>query len=416
MREQASPLETTPASSEYPESAQLLSDFQQHLIARGHTPQTQTSYVSAVSHFLYWLVVQPLERQSIDAQRVRQFLGEHLPCCRCHHRVNRDVKTRRAALNQLLVMCGEERLRPVIGRATPAIEQWIERFDAYLERVCGLAKATRWYHRRYARAFLSEVFRDAPVDGRRLTAESLWQFVQDHASGYQPDSVAVLTYSLRTLLRFLQLQGEVDPALTCAVPNPPTWSLATLPPSLSPAELACFWCAFDRTTSMGRRDYAMARCLADLGLRCHEVARLQLEDIDWRNGTVLLTASKSRRAFHLPLLQTTGAALVDYLRHARPATSSRSVFVLHRAPRGQAVSSTTVRGAIRRAFERTGLPWTGTHILRHTAATRMVQSGVTLKAMADVLGHRSIDTTLLYTKVDLPQLSRVALPWPGRRS
>jgi len=117
----------------------------------------------------------------------------------------------------------------------------------------------------------------------------------------------------------------------------------------------------------------------------------------------------------LPLPQITGAALVDYLGHGRPATSSRSVFVLHRAPRGQAATNTTVRGAIRRAFERAGLPWSGTHILRHTAATRMVQGGASLKEVADVLGHRSIDTTLIYTKVDLPQLSRVALPWPGRR-
>jgi len=224
-----------------------------------------------------------------------------------------------------------------------------------------------------------------------------------------------MAYSLRTFLRFLQLQGDVRAELIRAVPSPPDWSLASLPPSLSETDLERFWASFDRRTPVGRRDYAMARSLADLGLRCQEVANLHLDDIDWRDGTVRLSESKSRRVKRLPLPQITGAALVDYLGHGRPATSSRSVFVLHRAPRGQAATNTTVRGAIRRAFERAGLPWSGTHILRHTAATRMVQGGASLKEVADVLGHRSIDTTLIYTKVDLPQLSRVALPWPGRR-
>lgn len=117
----------------------------------------------------------------------------------------------------------------------------------------------------------------------------------------------------------------------------------------------------------------------------------------------------------MPLPQLTGGALADYLRHGRPVIPTRAVFVLHRAPVGQAATNTTVRGAIRRAFVRAGLPWSGTHILRHTAAARMVQGGVPLKEVADVLGHRNIDTTLIYTKVNLSQLARVALPWPRRQ-
>ena len=160
----------------------------------------------------------------------------------------------------------------------------------------------------------------------------------------------------------------------------------------------------------------MARCLADLALRCHEVAGLRLDAIDWRAGTLRLEQTKSHRVELLPLPQTTAQALIDYLRQGRPSTSSRAVFVYHRAPRGEGVRKTTVRGAIRRAFGRAGLTWSGTHILRHTAATRMLQGGTSLKAIADVLRHRSIDTTLIYTKVDLLQLSRVAMPWPGQPS
>ena len=159
----------------------------------------------------------------------------------------------------------------------------------------------------------------------------------------------------------------------------------------------------------------MARCLADMALRCHEVADMRLEAIDWRAGTVHLPQTKHRQADLLPLPESAGQALVDYLRRGRPPCTSRAVFVHHRAPMGDGVAKTTVRGAIRRAFMRAGLPWTGTHVLRHTAATRMLEAGTPLKAIADVLRHRSLDTTVSYTKVDLPNLARVALPWPEQQ-
>jgi len=144
-----------------------------------------------------------------------------------------------------------------------------------------------------------------------------------------------------------------------AVPRPASWSLAPLPPSLSITELKHFWHAFDRHAPVGRRDYAMARCLADLGLRCQEIANLSLDDVDWRSATIRLPGNKSRRERQLPLPQLTGGALADYLRPGRPVTPNRAVFVLHRAPVGQAATNTTVRGAIRRAFVRAGLPWSG---------------------------------------------------------
>lgn len=394
--------------------AVLIGHFRSYLMARGYAGGTLQHYCSTVEHFLSWLSEADGARPRIDAQSVSRFLDEHLPGCRCPHPGSKDMKSARAALNQLLLMRGESRLRPYVALASREIEAVVSRFDAYLEQACGLAAATRWYHRRYARTFLRGLYGDAPVDFSRITAEALLWFVNEQARRMEPASVGVLAYSLRTLLRFLQLEGTTRPELIRAVPRAAVWSLATLPQSLSAAELQRFWSAFERSGPVGRRDYAMARCLADLGLRCQEVANLQLDDIDWHSATVHLAGTKSRRAGQLPLSQITGGALAAYLRNGRPATPSRSVFVLHRAPAGQAITGAGVRGAIRRAFARAGMAWSGTHILRHTVAARMVQEGVSLKEVADVLGHRSIDTTLIYTKVDLPQLARVALPWPGR--
>ena len=161
----------------------------------------------------------------------------------------------------------------------------------------------------------------------------------------------------------------------------------------------------------------MALCQVDLGLRVSEVAGLCLEDLDWRAATLRLPAGKIGRARELPLPQRVGQAIADYLHGGRPAPSCRNVFVRHRVPRGAAVTKTLVAGVMRMAYAK--VPgcehWAGTHVLRHTAATRMHRHGATLKEVADILGHRSLGTTTIYTKVDLPGLTAVALPWPEAR-
>jgi integrase len=205
--------------------------------------------------------------------------------------------------------------------------------------------------------------------------------------------------------------------LIAAVPRVAHWRLASLPGVLSESELNSVLRSFDRTTATGRRDYAMARCLVDLGLRAGEVAALQLDDVNWREGTLRIAKSKSKRMTLLPLPAQTGHALAQYLRFARPKTESRAVFVRHRAPRDEAVGASLVRNAIRCAYARCGLArrWTGTHVLRHTAASRLINAGATIKDIADLLGHRDLDTTTIYAKVDLRKLAKVALAWPDAR-
>jgi len=164
-----------------------------------------------------------------------------------------------------------------------------------------------------------------------------------------------------------------------------------------------------------QRDYAIMRCLVDLGLRSCEVAALRLDDIDWKNGTVTIRLGKSQRANLLPLPAVTGQAIADYLHKARPTTESRAVFVRHRAPLDVPVDASVIRSVVRLAKARSGLSGRlhGPHRLRHSAATRMLQGGATLKEIADVLRHRSLDTTSIYAKVDWTRLSAIAQPWPG---
>lgn len=391
----------------------LIHRYVSHLQRRGHTASTTKDYCKAVVHFLQWHhIAAPVLAAAFSTETVRVFLDEHLPACRCITPVVRSRKSVRAALNQLLSMTCQPR---VIHRDIPppaAIEASVIAFDAYLRDVCGLAVQTRRGRCREARQFLADLFGAGPLIVDHITPSVLIDYVTDRTCGARGSTATALVGALRSYLRFLRFDGALVDNLEGAIPSPARWSLAALPSALDDEQLARFWAVFDRNTATGKRDYAMARCLADMALRCHEVAQLDLEAIDWRGGVLTLAHNKVRRVDRLPLPASTGESLVDYLRYGRPASSSRALFVYHRAPLGQAVAVTTVRGAIRRAFQRAELPWSGTHVLRHTAARRMLQGGCSIKEIADVLRHRSIDTTAIYTKVDLPQLTCVAQPWP----
>src|SRR5512135_3350617 len=154
-------------------------------------------------------------------------------------------------------------------------------------------------------------------------------FTAEYAARCRPGSARVAADSLRGLLRFLQLQGHCGPALVAAVPHIPQWQLDHLPRTMTDEQLRRFLGRFDRSTATGRRDYAMALCQVDLGLRVSEVAALCLEDLDWRQATLRITGGKTARMRELPLPERVGGAIAAYLRRGRPATPCRQLFVRH---------------------------------------------------------------------------------------
>jgi site-specific recombinase XerD len=242
--------------------------------------------------------------------------------------------------------------------------------------------------------------------------------MERRANRYTPGTAGVIGSALRSYLRFraVRYADHVD-RLIAAIPTVARWRFAPLPTHLTSDETARFLNVFDRHRPSGQRGYAMARCLVDLGLRASEVAALQLDDLSWHTGTVTIRG-KSHRADVLPLPVPTGRAIVHYLRHGRRRNAGRALFVRHRAPLDAPITAAVVRCAVRLAFARCGLAdrYTGTRVLRRTTATQMRWAGASLKQIADVLRHRSLDTTTIYTKLDRPRLASVAAPWPGARS
>jgi integrase/recombinase XerD len=393
-----------------PELEQLMA----HLLERGYRHGTIQQYLQAAEHFGQWLG-RVRQSKPIDEPLVRRFLDEHLPRCRCRMLRSSHRIQVRAALGHLLRIVAA---RGSKGSGTPtaltSIEAVIQVFDQYMRDACGLATATRLYRRRYAREFLAVKFGRRPVDFHQLGPADPMGFVADYAARCSPATAQVVGSSLRCFLRFLQWKGWCDSRLAQAVPSVPHWEVSSFPKVMTEQELRQFLKSFDRRTATGRRDYAMALCMAELGLRVSDVVRLCLSDIDWRKATLRIVGGKSRRSGILPLPRRVGEAIAAYLRNGRPQSQRRELFLRHRAPLSDPVSKELARGAMRRAYRRCGLnrAWTGTHVLRHTAASRMHQRGASLKQIADVLGHRSIDTSKVYTKVNVPMLATVALPWP----
>jgi integrase len=219
--------------------------------------------------------------------------------------------------------------------------------------------------------------------------------------------------ALRGYFRYRASLGDAVHGLIGAVSYPANWQLASLPKTLTAEEVEQLVASLGKPGRSMRRADAIVRCALDLGLRSGEVARISLDDIDWRGGTITLRHTKGRREDVLPLPASTGEAIAAYLKLERPKTRNRAVFVRHVAPREQPVGPDLVRKTIRQAYARAGLPYTRSHLLRHTMASRLLAGGSSLKEVADVLRHRSLNTTLIYAKLDSRNLIEVALPWPG---
>lgn len=396
-----------------------LEELQTELGRVGYAPSTITLYLRACRGFYSWRAMSRPGFACVDDETIKAFLSGHLVNCKCHPRCP-SFHTSRAGLVHLQRMLAQKQ-REKHGeeaRVLTPVETELCAFDDYMSQVCGLSTATRLSRRRYVSEFLSSQFAGCcPIRPRQIVPHRLVEYVSERTRGLKPGTAGVIATALRGYLKYLQFHGDVEPALRCVIPSAPHPRLADYPVVLSDSQITAFENAFDLSGPSGMRDHAMALSMLHMGLRCIEVASLALTDVDWREGRVFLSRGKGGRVRELPLPYSCGSAIARYLRHGRPMSRDRAVFLRHTVPVGLSLNTEQVRGAMRRAYQRAGFPasFTGTHILRHTCATRMLANGAGIKSLADVLGHQSIDTTMIYTKVDFVALGRVVTSWPEVR-
>ena len=383
---------------------------------RGHRAHTLAGYMCGAAHLAACIERRLVRLDGLTAEGLQRFARDHVKRCSCRRPRAKGRNFISVARHFYQVLEERHRVAPQVVQsrnATPA-ELMLIRFDKHLGEDRGLRESSRESTIRQLVTVLRERFGSGTVNLASWTPEEIRECVvtRTTCSLYAARKRAM---ALRSLFRFLALEGESVAHLALAIPVVRYTRYAGLPGGLSEQQLEQLRRAINVRTAIGLRARAIIECLVTLGLRAGEVAGLRFNDIDWRAGTLRVQISKVRRGDTLPLPARVGRAIAAYLRHGRAATKSNHVFVRHYMPVGQPLRSKDVTGTVRRAFGRAGLhlPSMGAHVLRHTTASRLVRAGVSFKQVADVMRHRHIDTTRIYTKVDWPRLAEVALPWPA---
>jgi integrase/recombinase XerD len=293
-----------------------------------------------------------------------------------------------------------------------SIPELLRRYDRHLLSVRGLARNTRALHQHVVRRLLCFCFPDGQVTWGDLRFCDCVAFLKkEFARLSSRETQRVWLMVLRSILRYLAQEGRITEGWEAALPNLPTYRLASLPRRLSEKQLGDLEKACQGNKPRHQRYRALLLLCLRLGLRVGEIANLHLEDIDWKNGCLRIRSTKNHRERLLPLPNDVGQALVAHLRTGRPR--STGVFEPLRPPFSAQRVRWHVLNSLHYLFGLAGITGRGTHALRHTAAATMVSGGASFKAVADVLGHKSISTTLIYAKLDLKALAQVALPWPG---
>jgi site-specific recombinase XerD len=388
-----------------------IAPFAEVLADRGYATFTKRQYVCLIADLGRWLGRGRLPVEELDEARIAKFLEYR-------RRRGRSAHNYAVALSVLLELLRDRGVvRPAArmdGDATP-VARVVREFEQYLAHERGLSASSLANYVPVVGRFLSRRYGRRPVMLDQLRPRDVSRFVVREARAVSSGRAKLMVTALRAFLSWLYRRGVTDTNLSGAVPTVAHWRLASLPKSIPSSHVERLLRHCDRSTMVGQRDYAILLLLARLGLRAGEVVAMELDDLDWEAGE-LVVRGKGRRHDRLPLPRDVGAAVASYLRHGRPSCSTRRVFVRIRAPRRGFASSVAICNIVERALARATLdpPRKGAHLLRHALACSMLRAGASLAEIGDILRHRSPDTTAIYAKVDVAALRALAPAWPCR--
>jgi len=282
----------------------------------------------------------------------------------------------------------------------------------HLEANAGLAERSVESRRKLATLFCHYLDAAGVASMTEMQVRNLPGFVASR-SYLRQNSLAHELSMLRGFLRYLCMVGIVSAEIIEEVPRVRVRRHARIPSVWSRDQVGALLGAVDRSSPKGKRDYAILLLAARLGMRASDIRTLRLEDIRWDKAQVVYRQTKTGNPHSLPLTEETGQALIDYLRHGRPQTDHREVFLTAHAPikpfARHALYHIITDWRLRAGIELTPSCRRGLHSLRHTVATRLLEAGTPLDIIADAMGHLSAETTREYTKVDIEALRSAAI-------
>jgi integrase/recombinase XerD len=381
------------------------SGFRAELAARGYAPPSSTTHMLLMAWMSDWLTRQGLSAGDLTATRVGEFFARSRAA---GHRFPRSAKGFMPLLSYL-------RDADVVPAAPAAdlteAETLLAQFRGYLLEERGLAVGTVAGYVFAASLFLKALGYPGSRGLEDMKPSDDNDFLLQQLGRRSVASAKCLVSGLRSLLRFLHVQGITAASLAAGVPAVAGWSGSSVPKAVDAHSVRALLRSCDRQTAKGRRDFAVLMLLTRLGVRVGEVARLRLTDVDWHGGQILIRGKDSRLE-HLPLPVDVGEALASYVQHGRSRGAQPSLFLRVLAPHGPLTPS-AIKVIVNTAYGRAGLPPLGAHRLRHTVASELLRHGAGLPEIAQLLRHRSLASTAIYAKVDTEALRRLARPWPG---
>ncbi|NOT53639.1 MAG: tyrosine-type recombinase/integrase [Deltaproteobacteria bacterium] len=388
---------------------QLVELYAARLVEVGLARHGTWRCLNVVGNLLDWMASHRTKLTNLDERMVERYLRQQ-GAKQCI-----QLGDRAALKRWLLTLRTAGTIAPAAVSLNTPQEQIFAEFGDYLRSERGLAAKTIVHHLPAIRRFLCEVCPAGGSDLGRINQEVVIRYIECHAQDWSPSSAKSMCWSLRAFLRYLHHTGLNPRALAGCVPSIRQWKFASLPTYLSAVQVQKVLDGCDQASATGRRDYAILMMLSKLGLRADEVATLTLDDVDWRAGEMLVRA-KGRQRARMPIASDVGAAVVAYLRHGRPKSSCRQVFLRSLAPHIGFASGSAITMIAKTALERAGIrgyAHQGAHIFRHSLATELLHSGATLSEIGQLMRHKSHDTTRIYAKVDIEALRTLSLPWPG---
>jgi site-specific recombinase XerD len=378
--------------------------FRAALLEAGYTPLSAVVQLRLMAHASRWCEQYGLSPADLTEQRVEEFLLARQAAGYTGLRSRRALRP----LLEFLTTAGAAPTEAPSAPPATRAQTLLASFERYLIAEKALAPPTVSAYVSRAGRFVADYTTDGDVAA--LTSADITRSVLNECHRVSVGAVQYFVAAVRAFLRFCHVQGLTEGDLSAAALAVTGHRRSLLPKGLAPEAAQALLESCDRQETIGRRDYAVLLMLLRLGVRAGEVAALRLEDIDWRAGQLVIHGKGSRDE-RLPLPVEVGEAIVAYLQHGRPATSSRAVFLTATAPRRR-LTRETVSNITRRSCRRAGVPEIGAHRLRHTAACAMVRAAVPLDEIGQVLRHRDQTTTLNYARVDIESLRRLAQPWP----
>lgn len=405
----------TTATPEYGALQRLLQDeidpFLEQLRAARYAEKTVCRKKAIAAEFAQWAQQHLIVADNLSSNTTAHFVA------RLPERARTRVALERATLGLFLRhLYTRGRLeRPSAEETASGSDRYLRGYEEYLRRDRGLTENSLRVYVPFIRVFLNAQAMPAGfLTSEALETLKIQSFLLAQTKDRSGEYKRLLATSLRSFFRFLFFAGETTRDLSSSVPMVRKFRLSVPPSFLAPEQTEMVLAELDRTTSTGRRDYAVLLLLARLGLRAGEVVSLELDDIRWRSGEIVIRG-KGRMLDHLPLVSDVGEALASYIRDDRGVSSSRRVFLRTWAPRIGLTGPAAVGHIVRRALARAGIRRSGrgaAHLFRHGLGTKMIRHGASISEIAEVLRHRSQSTTTTYTQVSFEALRTVAQPWP----